>query len=102
MVAGGNSRGPHGAPLGGHRDGPVGTALFKHPIGVCVCPSKRKLFVSDYGNCAVRVVDLTCGVVSTLVEKKPLGLDFPQGLCLSKQGALLIADTVANAIRVVL
>ena len=102
VVAGGNSRGPSGAPLGGHRDGPARTALFKHPRGVCVCPSKRTLYIPDYGNSAVREVDLVRGVVRTLVEKKPLGLDYPQGLCLSKQGALLVADTVANAIRIVL
>lgn len=102
VVAGGQSRGPHGAPLGGHRDGPVGTALFNHPVGVCVCPSQRRLFVSDYSNCSVRVIDLAGGVVSTLVDKRPGKLDFPQGLCLSKQGGLLIANTVANSISLVL
>jgi len=109
LVAGGMARGPHGEIVPALRDGPSHSALFNHPYGVSLCPSKRQLFVVDFSSHALRVVDLYSKTVSTLFSRpslfsgpSPFSLDFPQGLCHAWDGGVLICDTVSNCIRRVL
>jgi hypothetical protein len=49
----------------GYRDGPARQALFKGPRGLAF-DREGHLLVGDYGNCALRKIDLASGTVSTL------------------------------------
>jgi len=52
------------------RDGPLATACFNHPQGLCINPDdwnlgQRCVYVADTGNHAVRIIDLVKQTVST-------------------------------------
>ena len=49
----------------GHRDGPVGSALFQHPLGLCA--TAKRIFVADTYNSALRTIDLESNEVSTII-----------------------------------
>ncbi|WP_284640904.1 stalk domain-containing protein [Paenibacillus silviterrae] len=111
-------------PAGDYSDGSLATAKFNEPTSL-VLDAKGNLYVSDTGNQRIRYIDLAQGKVSTvagssvneaksgLYEKKELFapgdyadgealkalFNAPQGLALTAEGGLLIADSGNNAVR---
>lgn len=85
---------------GGHVDGPLNMARFFRPWGIC-SSSYLELFVCDWGNNRIRLVDLARGKVTTL---NPLGepqlLDCPISVVMTPQSDILIADRNHHAIKV--
>ena len=65
-----------GDSLSGYRDGPVGSALFKTPIGLAVSEG-GDIYVADYGNRRIRLIEVS-GEVSTLARTRwpwfPVGI----------------------------
>jgi DNA-binding beta-propeller fold protein YncE len=69
-------------------DGPRGKARFNNPVNVAYGPD-GKLYVADFDNDRIRVVDATTGDTSTLI--KQTGFSRPFGLAFGKDGTLWIA-----------
>jgi len=103
---------PEGAPrllagsVSGYRDGPGGSALFRHPSDVAIGPDGT-YYVADAGNHCVRTIT-SDGVVSTLAgsiydygDGRGPGGRFRQPLALDvdADGTCYVADTGNNAVR---
>jgi sugar lactone lactonase YvrE len=95
----------------GYANGLSRNAAFSSPTGIAVSRS-GDVFVTDYGNCAVRKI--SGGIVSTLAGAGPGALscgstdgtataarfDHPSGIALDPtSGNLYVADAVSNKIR---
>jgi DNA-binding beta-propeller fold protein YncE len=79
----------------GFQDGAAATAKFGQIMAVCVSPDGKTVFVADWGNGAVRAVNLQTRVVSTLAR-----FGSPFGLSVSLDGAILyVSDQLSNCIR---
>ena len=85
---------------GGHVDGPFEQALFFRPWGICSSPY-HELFVCDWGNNQIRLVDLAQRVVKTITRNdvKP-ALDCPIAITMSPQSDLIVADRNNHCLRV--
>ena len=70
-VAGGN-----GSNQGGYSDGPVQTALFYSPCGITL-DNSGNIFIIDRNNNAIRKINLTSGMVTTLAKSGGPGVNFP-------------------------
>jgi sugar lactone lactonase YvrE len=90
----------------GFADGAANSALFNAPIGVAVF--ENKIFVADTYNDKIRVIEN--GQVSTVAGSSQgygegIGssaqFDTPNGLAISKDGRILVADTGNRRIRVI-
>lgn len=92
--------------------GDATSALLNRPRGVVVTESGRELFLTDSENCAVRRVDLTSGVISTVAGigqqcgfsgdnglATSARLSNVQGIDIDKFMTLFIADTDNHVIR---
>jgi len=103
-----------GSPGSSGDGGTAGSARLRYPAGLAVEPQLRRLYVADSGNHAVRVIDLTSGVIATLVgalgvrgTAGGLGgpaldarLRFPDAVAVTPGGeALFVADTGNHAVR---
>ena len=98
-----------GSPgLRGTNDGPVASARFSQPSGICV-DSGTNLYVADTFNTTIRRIS-TAGIVSTLaglpanfgsVDGTGNGARFyePYGIAADVQGNLYVADTYNHTIR---
>ncbi len=68
-----------GASEAGMKDGPRGVARLNNPVNVAYGPD-GKLYVADFDNDLIRVVDVETGDTSTLIRqdnfKRPFGLAF--------------------------
>lgn len=93
----------------GSADGVGGNATFHYPIGIVFhttnaeLGSKAVLYVADFGNSAVRKIDVATHAVSTLVisnNASSLSLHGPTFLVMSRSGAYLYV-TDRSAYRVV-
>jgi hypothetical protein len=51
----------------GYLDGPLATALFNRPRGICVSPAGGDIFVVDSGSYVVRRISAGAGEVTTVV-----------------------------------
>ena len=90
--------------------GPATAARIEPPRGVWADQNQR-LFIADYGNHRVRLIDLTTGVMSTCAGNGSTGysgdggqataaeLTNPQSICTDSSGNLFIADPGSNTIR---
>ncbi|RKN85044.1 stalk domain-containing protein [Paenibacillus ginsengarvi] len=106
-------------PAGDFADGALSSAKFNEPTGLAF-DAKGNLFVSDSGNQVIRYIDLATNTVSTVAgstavkygaselyvtgefaDGKAAGakFNFPRGLAVTKDGGLLIADSLNHAIR---
>ncbi|MDF2681335.1 MAG: repeat protein [Brevibacillus sp.] len=106
-------------PAGDFQDGPLETATFNEPSGICL-DAKGNLYVSDTGNQRIRYIDLQQKTVTTVAghtsSKYPpnsLYMEgsyadgdadtaqflFPRGLALTTEGGLIIADSMNHAVR---
>ena len=98
-----------GSVTAGFADGAGTNALFRSPVGI-VADASGKLYVSDSGNSAIRVIT-TNGVVTTLAGKGIAGFadgtgtnalfNLPIGVTVAGQGILAVTDCNNNAIRLV-
>lgn len=102
--------GPTGATVTtGFIDGPSTTARFNVPIDAVV-DNEGFVYVADANNSAIRKISPD-GTVTTLAGAGPsqnglvdgtwpnVRLNRPSGICLDKDGMLLVADRYNNAIR---
>lgn len=106
-------------PAGDFLDGPLETAKFNEPSGICL-DAKGNLYVSDTGNQRIRYIDLQQKTVTTvagqtITKYAPNSLyiegsykdgdaataqfQFPRGLALTADGGLVIADSMNHVIR---
>lgn len=92
----------------GYADG-IGTAAqFYEPIGICF-DNNKYLYVSEFGNCKIRKIDITTGMVTTLAGTSFGYLDgagssaqftLPFGICCDFiNGNLYVADYGNTKIR---
>lgn len=118
VIAGGHYDKEDNELIGAYKDGVGENAQFNEPTGIALAEDGY-LYISDTGNQRIRKVELN-GTVSTIAGSGDSFLDgtkyiagdykngdalkarfnFPQGLALSKDGFLLIADTLNHSIRV--
>ncbi|OXM84110.1 stalk domain-containing protein [Paenibacillus rigui] len=111
---------------GDYLDGDIAQAKFNEPAGL-VLDAKGNLYVSDSGNQRIRYMDFSTGKVTTvaganeaaagqLYNKQDLyapgsfadgdagkaQFNFPQGIALTPEGGLVIADSMNHSIRYLL
>lgn len=102
---------------GSFRDGPIASARFNEPSGLAL-DAKGNLYVSDRGNQRIRYIDFAAGTVNTVAgggelanqapyvegdyvdgDAKQSRLNAPEGLAITPDGTLIIADSLNHAIR---
>jgi thiol-disulfide isomerase/thioredoxin len=95
-VAGGELHTAVGAGLFdfGHSDGPGGSALLQHPLGVAALPDGAVL-VADTYNGAVRRYDPERDIMSTVAT----GLAEPADLVVRPDGEVLVVESAGHRIR---
>lgn len=94
--------------ISGYIDGPLTMARFGYLDGIAMKES-TKIYVVDYGNHCVRLIDLTTNQVSTIAGTGNAGFadgpgsaaqfNFPHGICFDNEGNLFISDYENKAIR---
>lgn len=82
----------YGMPVGGYVDGAPGTAMFNEPKGLAL-DENGNLYVADFGNGAIRIVDQN-GNVRTLLK----GLNSPSGVAIGKDGSIYVTETLNHRI----
>ncbi len=104
---------------GDYNEGKIATAKFNEPSGLAV-DAKGNLYVSDRGNQRVRYIDFTADTVKTVAGGGDLGkqapyveggyvdgaatqsrLNAPEGLILTADGSLIVADSLNHVIRII-
>ncbi|WP_199621050.1 stalk domain-containing protein [Paenibacillus alkalitolerans] len=105
---------------GDYKDGALDQAKFNEPSSIEL-DAKGNLYVSDSGNGLIRYIDVAANTVTTVAgtvrnpmyEKGKLysadgykdgsaltaEFHFPKGIALTKEGGLVIADTLNHAVR---
>jgi sugar lactone lactonase YvrE len=103
---------------GDYQDGPLASAKFNEPSGLAI-DAQDNLYVSDRGNQRIRYINFTSGQVSTVAggggyadsnayfvsgdymdgPATQARFNAPEGLSLTDDGALVIADSLNHAIR---
>lgn len=73
-------------------------ANFNFPVGLLVDPKNENVYVADSHNDAIRKICWTTKAVSTVVCED---LREPHGLCWGPNGAMFIADTYHNSIKII-
>ncbi|WP_425616345.1 hypothetical protein NA78x_006293 [Anatilimnocola sp. NA78] len=93
--------------------GPAKQATFDGPKGIAFSPDNTKLYVVDTENHAIRAVDITSGLVTTIAGRGPKHkggtgdggpatdalLDRPHGICVGPDGSVYIGDTLNHRVR---
>ena len=85
----------------GYLDGSATASLFRNPFGLALTNSNSILYISDYGNNFIRIIDISANLVETL----PIGnisvtaFRKPAGLALDSSGHIYVADSGNNRIR---
>ena len=75
----------------GHVDGPAGTALLQHPLGVCALPDGSVLIADTY-NGALRRFDPATDEVTTVSD----GLAEPSDVVLAADGGVLVVESAGH------
>ncbi len=98
-----------GIGINGFTDGDGATARYTLPVDVALNPDETLLYVADFGNNRVRIVDLATGVVSTLSGSGaegtqaggPLVASFqgPIGIAVAPDGTIFVSDHFSDTIR---
>ena len=92
--------------------GPAKDATFNGPKGIAVGPEGH-VYVVDTENQAIRKIDMTTGLISTVAgggpEQRGSGgdggparsaqLDRPHGICVGSDGSIYIGDTLNHRVR---
>ena len=103
--------GIHGTPGSGGDGGAATAATFNHPDGIVA--NAGQLYIADFGNNKIRVINLSTGIVTTAVGNGTAGfagdgspatsasveIDGPAGVLLDPSGNLYIADFTNDRIR---
>ncbi len=94
--------------ISGYIDGPLSMARFGYLDGIAM-NVPTKIYVVDYGNHCVRLIDLDTNQVSTIAGTGNAGFadgpgasaqfNFPHGICFDNEGNLFISDYENKAIR---
>lgn len=103
--------------MGDFKDGPIATAKFNEPSGLAL-DAKGNLYVSDRGNQRIRYIDFASGTVTTVAgggaaaagepyvegdyidgDAASARFNAPEGLTITPDGTLVIADSLNHAIR---
>jgi thiol-disulfide isomerase/thioredoxin len=79
----------------GLMDGPAGTALFQHPLGVCVLPDGSVL-VADTYNGAVRLLSASGAHGDRVVSTVATGLAEPSDIVLAPDGGVVVVESAAH------
>jgi DNA-binding beta-propeller fold protein YncE len=95
----------------GYTDATGASAQFSSPIGIVINETNGKLFVADSGNLRVRRVDVTSGLVNTVVGSSTLGtvdgtgtdVRFKNltGVAINSSGVLYVSDRTSNVISTI-
>ena len=102
----------------GLKDGRCAEACFDRPTGLALCSDRDKLslIVADCGNCCIRKVALSDGLVTTLAgstvgggegkgwkdaEATAARFNAPQAVCVDGNNAILVADTNNHCLRMI-
>ena len=72
----------------GFVDGPRGTARFNHPVNVAYGPN-HEVFVADFDNNKVRVVDAETGDTETLIQQE--NFERPFGMVFAADGTFYVS-----------
>lgn len=111
---------------GDYKDGAISEAKFNEPTGLAL-DGKGNLYISDAGNQRIRYMDFGSGTVTTVAgggqeasgvlysntglyvrgdyadgEARTARFNFPQGIALTQEGGLIIADSMNRSIRYLL
>ncbi len=94
-------------------NGPATSATLFTPYGLALNASGTDLYIADRDNNAIREVDLTTGIITTLAGTGPFGstgdngpataatLSSPRSVAVDAAGDVFIADTLGNQVRMV-
>ena len=94
-------------------NGPATSATLATPYGVALNSANTVLYIADRDNNAIRELNLTTGIITTVAGTGPFGstgdggpataatLSSPRSIALDAAGNLIIADTLGNQIRLV-
>ncbi|WP_055745124.1 NHL domain-containing protein [Brevibacillus choshinensis] len=106
-------------PAGDFQDGPLETAKFNEPSGICL-DATGNLYVSDTGNQRIRYIDLQRKTVTTVAgqtsskyasnslymegsyadgDAAMAQFQFPRGIAMTADGGLVIADSMNHVVR---
>ena len=98
--------------VAGNSDGAVATATFRSPTGLYLDPAAHVLYIADTGNHAIRALDLSSNIVTTVVDSQHrfgFGGDggdagaallyLPGAVTRCPNGDFFIADTGNNRVR---
>ena len=92
----------------GDQDGPCADATLRRPFGVAVSPTTGNIFVADWGNDKIRVIDVATNRVHTLAGGTPGFADGsglvarfqnPRGVACDDDGSVYVADTDNHCLR---
>ncbi|MFE8701731.1 copper amine oxidase [Cytobacillus sp. FJAT-54145] len=104
---------------GDFQDGSLSKAKFNEPTGLAIDP-KGNLYVADTGNQRIRYIDFEKNTVTTVAGSNSLAygekelyveggykdgaakqaqFHFPKGMVMTKEGGLLIADSLNHTVR---
>ena len=100
---------------GGYQDGPTNSSLFSFPIGVAIDPFNGNVFVADYYNSVIRLINITSNNVSTFAgglgagysgyQDGPINsalFSYPYAVAIDPfNGNIIVADTGNNVIRLI-
>src|SRR5579863_2020256 len=99
-----------GTGVAGSTDGPLASATFRQPAGVCL-DAAGNLYVADLGNNKIRKINLTAGTVSTFAGSGTAGsadgpgttatFNQPASIVFNAAGNMYVADFGNNEIRIV-
>jgi hypothetical protein len=92
-------------------NGPATSATFSTPYGLALNSAGTVLYIADRDNNAIRELNLTTGIITTVAGNGTFGssgdggpatvatLSSPRSVALDAAGNLIIADTLGNQIR---
>jgi thiol-disulfide isomerase/thioredoxin len=79
----------------GRMDGPAGTALFQHPLGVCALPDGGVL-VADTYNGAIRLISASDERGDRIVSTVATDLAEPSDIVLTPEGGVVVVESAAH------
>jgi DNA-binding beta-propeller fold protein YncE len=93
--------------------GPAAQATFDGPKGIVTSADGKTVYVVDTENHAIRAIDLTSGIISTVAGRGPkqagsagdggpateATMNRPHGICVGPQGEVFVGDTLSHRVR---
>ncbi len=97
----------------GGDNGPATAAKLSNPVSVCIDNTTNDLYIADFNNHRIRIVDGTTGIITTFAGNGIAGysgnagpavnaqLTQPNGVFMSKKGNLYVSDYGNNVVRII-